>query len=488
MNIRAMMLAGLLGSTFLAGAALAAENVLTLSTAAKEGNRAAVQSLLNSPVKPNVAGAEGTAALVWAASRNDLEMAELLLRAGANPKGVNDFGATALYAAAGHTSSALAEKLLAAGADANAALMSGETPLMLAARRGNLAMVRALLSGGADPNAQEKNAGQTALMEALSKRHDAVANELLQRGAKVDLGSKTGFTPLMFAAQQGDTGAISTLIKAGAKVNDAQPGTKLTPLIIAAAMSHADAVELLLDNGANPNHIDSRGYTAMHLIVRDSDYGIYLQGRDNILKIVKSLLAHKADPNIRLVQENPATTGNEVSLGGATALILAAEVNNYDVVKALLDAGADPKMTTDNGHNALHMAAGGATDVQRMRSPEERATAIQTVKLLLDKGIDVNDPGQFGWTALHAATYQGMTDVMEFLVSKGAKLDEMDVFGQTPLSIAMTILTADIGARRLQIPRRYRKEVVDSLVKMGAKTLEETGVQVVFQRTGDLDQ
>jgi len=77
---------------------------------------------------------------------------------------------------------------------------------------------------------------------------------------------------------------------------------------------------------------------------------------------------------------------------------------------------------------------------------------------------------------------------MEFLVSKGAKLDEMDVFGQTPLSIAMTILTADIGARRLQIPRRYRKEVVDSLVKMGAKTLEETGVQVVFQRTGDLDQ
>ena len=93
MNIRALMLAGLLGSTFLAGAALAAENVLTLSTAAKEGNRAAVQSLLNSPVKPNVAGAEGTAALVWAASRNDMEMTDLLLRAGANPKGVNVFTA-----------------------------------------------------------------------------------------------------------------------------------------------------------------------------------------------------------------------------------------------------------------------------------------------------------------------------------------------------------------------------------------------------------
>jgi len=55
MKLRAVLLAGLLGSTFLAGAALA-ENILTLQTAAKEGNRAAVHTLLNSPVKPNVAG------------------------------------------------------------------------------------------------------------------------------------------------------------------------------------------------------------------------------------------------------------------------------------------------------------------------------------------------------------------------------------------------------------------------------------------------
>ena len=75
MQLRTVLLAGLLGSTFLAGAAFGAENVWTLRTAAKEGNRTAVQTLLNSPVKPDVAGAEGTAALVWAASRNDIEMA-----------------------------------------------------------------------------------------------------------------------------------------------------------------------------------------------------------------------------------------------------------------------------------------------------------------------------------------------------------------------------------------------------------------------------
>src|SRR5438477_1413804 len=110
--------------------------------------------------------------------------------------------------------------------------------------------------------------------------------------------------------------------------------------------------------------------------------------------------------------------------------------------------------------------------LKRMRSPEERANAINTVQLLVENGVGVDDPGQFGWTAFEVATYQGMTDVMEYLASKGADVNHMDVFGQTPLSVAMTILTADIGGRRLQIPRRYRKEVVDALVKMGAKSLE----------------
>ena len=487
MNMRAMLLAGLLGSTFLAGAAFAAENILTLQTAAKEGNRAAVQSLLNSPVKPNVAGAEGSAALVWAASRNDVEMADMLLRAGANAKGANEFGATAVYAAAAHANPALLSKLLSAGADPNIAIVSGETPLMIAARRGNLEAVRVLLSAGAKPNAAENNAGQTALMMAIVEKHVAVTEALVNGGADIKLGSKSGFTPLMFAVQQGDVEAIRTLIKAGADVNSVQNGTKLTPIIIASAMLHGDVVDLLLANGANPNAIDSRGYTALHLVVRDTDYGMDLRTKDTVTRIVKALLAQKADPNIRLVQEHPAATGNEVSLGGATALILAAEVNNFDVVKALLDAGADPKATTDAGHSALHMAAGGGTDVQRMRSPEERALAIKTVQLLVDKGVGVDDTGQFGWTAFETATYQGMTDVMEYLAGKGADVNHMDVFGQTPLSVAMTILTADIGGRRLQIPRRYRKEVVDQLVKLGAKSLEETGVVVVLQRTGDLN-
>ncbi len=261
----------------------------------------------------------------------------------------------------------------------------------------------------------------------------------------------------------------------------------MTPLIIASAMNHVQAVDLLLDNGADPNTVDWRTYSALLLVVRDLHYGIDLARKDKVLAIVKSLLAHGANPNIRLKQPK-AITANDVSLDGATPILLAAEVNNTEVVKALLDAGADPRITTEQGMTPLIMAAGGGTDIQRARAPEERAMAIDTVKLLVERGgVDITAAGQYGWTALHAASYQGLTDVIEYLVSKGADVNEMDSFGQTPLSIALAVLVQDIGARRLQIPRRYRRDVAEQLLRLGATPLDKSGVVVVLQRTGDLE-
>ena len=506
MKTRATILAALMGSTMFAGAALAAgASNASLVTAAKEGDRAAVQSLLKGRAKQAVAGAEGTAALVWAATRNDLEMADLLLRAGANAKAANEFGATPLYAAAAHANPVMTKTLLAAGADPNTPLMSGETPLMEAARRGNLATVQVLLENNANPNARESNGGQNALMWALSQRQSAVVEELLKRGTDVHAGSKTGFTPLMFAAQQGDQDSARILLRAGAKPNDAQPKTGLTALMIASAMGNAKAVDALLDNGADPNIADANGYTSLHRVVRDSDYGINLAGKDAILTVVKSLLKHGANPNVRLSQDKEkaaeeikngnvqiegkrtAVTVDEIILQGATPLFLAAEVNNLDVIKTLVDAGADPLIATERGTTPLMMAAGAGTDVQREREPEERATAVETTKFLVEHGADVNAAGQYGWTALHAAAYQGLNDVIAYLVSKGANIDQKDEFGQTPLSISLSVLTKDIGARRLQIPRRYREDTAQLLLKLGASTLDKTEVVVILQRSGDLE-
>src|SRR5678815_5948203 len=172
----------------------------------------------------------------------------------------------------------------------------------------------------------------------------------IKHGADVQAGSKSGFTPLMFAAQQGDEDSARILLRAGAKPNDAQPKTGLTPLMIASAMANVKAVDVLLDNGADPNLADANGYTSLHRVVRDSDYGINLAGKDAILTVVKSLLKHGANPNARLVQDKEkaaeeikngsvqiegkrtAVTVDEIILQGATPLFLAAEVNNLDVI------------------------------------------------------------------------------------------------------------------------------------------------------------
>jgi len=79
-----------------------------------------------------------------------------------------------------------------------------------------------------------------------------------------------------------------------------------------------------------------------------------------------------------------------------------------------------------------------------------------------------------------------LTDVIELLVSKGAKLETKDKLGQTPLSISLSVLTKEAGARRLQIPRRYRAEVAQLLLKLGATPLMQSGVNIVVQRAGEL--
>jgi uncharacterized protein len=487
MSIRAMTLAGLLGLPLLAGAAPAAEtHGLSLVDAAKQGNREAVRSLLGGGEKEGVAGAQGAAALTWAASRNDLEMAELLLHAGADPKAANEYGATALYAAAANADPAMTAKLLKAGADANAPLASGETPLMEAARMGNLATVSALLSGGADPNVQEKNGGQTALMWAIAERHPAITEELVRRGADVNVHTKYGSTALTFAAQ-GDAESARILLTAGANPNVVMPEWGLTPLIIAATMGRTDVVTVLLDHGADPNMVDKNSFTALHAAVRDSDYGEDRNSKAASVASVKVLLAHGANPNARLKQEKPTVkTVTEVSLQGATPLALAAEVNNLEAVRLLVEGGADPSIATEKGTTPLILAAGAGTDVQRARTLEERGTAVETARYLVEHGVDVNAAGEYGWTALHAASYQGLNDLIEYLVGKGAKMEAFDKLGQTPLSISLSVLTKDAGAKRLQIPRRFRRETADLLLKLGATPLNKSGVVVVLQRNGDL--
>ena len=102
----------------------ASRDDLRLVEAVKNGDKAAVRSLLTQHADVNAAQADGTTALAWAAERDDLQTAELLIQARANVNAANDYGATPLWLACTKANAAMVEKLLKAGANPNAALLT----------------------------------------------------------------------------------------------------------------------------------------------------------------------------------------------------------------------------------------------------------------------------------------------------------------------------------------------------------------------------
>jgi ankyrin repeat protein len=295
-------------------------------------------------------------------------------------------------------------------------------------------------------------------MWAAAEGHAAVIEALVEAGAEFKTPLPSGFTPLLFGVREGRIGVVKSLLKAGADINEVvQVKGKLTqplegvaglrngttPLMLAVTNAHYELAAMLLDAGANPN-ADALGYTALHAIIKvrkpgvgDNDPAPDGSGTMTSLEFVKQLVKHGADVNARITKKANLTNTRFNDIG-ATPFLLAAATADAELMKTLVDLGADPLATNADKSTALMAAAGIGT-----RSPGEDAgtedEVVEAMQLALSLGVDLNAIDAHGETAMHGAAYKNLPGAVKFLADKGAKIDiwnRKNEFGWTPLTIA----------------------------------------------------
>jgi uncharacterized protein len=439
-------------TALLAGSLMAADGVRpSVVDAVRTGDKTALKALIQKKVDVSAPDADGSTALHWASYRDDLESADLLIRAGAKVNAANDLGVTPLWPASENGSAAMVQRLLAAGANPNAALLSGETTLMVGARSGYPEVVKALLSKDANVNAHGPR-GQTALMWAVAQKHPDVVTVLLAHNADVKLKSEVwtdvmavpphgylpynkavphgGETALMFAARVGDLESAKLLVAAGANVNDADAwGVSATTL--AAHSGFTDVVLFLLDKGADASATGA-GFSALHEAIMRRDE-----------KMVAALLEHGADANFPLKTWTPTRRSSddwnfEPMIVGASPYWLAARFTEPNVMRLLVKHGADPKFVLHSDYVAeqgfgqaprkeIATALMAATGIIRVKpwvelpAAEREAATLETVKLAVELGADLNVANTDGRTALDGAKASRYDSVVAYLTEKGAR-------------------------------------------------------------------
>ena len=264
-------------------------------------------------------------------------------------------------------------------------------------------------------------AAELRLTEAVRSGDHAALRTLLDGGADVNAPQEDGATPLHWAVRRDDAGAVDLLLRAGADAGAAN-NYGVTPLSLACINRNADMVGKLLAAGADPNAATSMGETVL----------MTCAGTGSV-EAVRALLDHGA-ANIN------ATEASQ----GQTTLMWAVAQGYPEVARLLLERGASVEARTRSRSLLVSLEGGtGGTDPGQVRlggfTPllfAARQGGVESARLLLDAGADVNDAAPDGASALVVASYSGHGTLAAFLLEQGADPNAADA-GYAPLHAAV---------------------------------------------------
>jgi uncharacterized protein len=277
--------------------------------------------------------------------------------------------------------------------------------------------------GGAAAGAQTAAAAGTQLVPEQDDT-DVIVAGLVGTGGG-------GLTALVIAGREGDLESSKLLLTAGADVNQTTE-YGWTPLLTATNNRHYKLAEYLIEHGADVNKKNKGNWTPLYLAtdnrnIEGGDFPVPKPDLDH-LEYMKFLLDHGADPNIA-AKDNTLTrtifTMQWFLEDGATPFVRAAQSGDLELLKLLLAHGADPIAKTNHGDTAL-TAASGVGWVEGVTYEHSYKENIETVRFLLDLGLDANGANNDGRTSLMVAAAKGRPEVIQLLVDHGAKLDTRD--------------------------------------------------------------
>ena len=395
-----------------------------------------LQTIIDHGADVNATNNYNISPLMTACQTGNAEAINVLFNAGADPS-IADFNGVTLI----HQSVVLGcnkktlQTIINHGADVNAIENKHLTALMLACQKGNVNAINVLLKAGADHNVQD-------ITGATLIHHAAVAQDysqetlqtIINHGVDVNATNNESVTALMTACQQKNVEAIHLLLKAGADPNiaDTSGATSIHHAVVGGCSK--ETLQFIIDNGADVNTTNEENTTALMAACQKGN-----------VEAINTLVNAGADPNtadtidatwihhafvgccskdtLQAVIENGADV-NATDMNSTTALMLACQEGNMEVINVLLNAGADINIVDTKGLTWIHHAV-------------VRGGNKETLQAIINYGANVNATNKENMTALMYACSRGNVETINVLLNAGANPVIADTKGFTCIHYAV---------------------------------------------------
>ncbi len=223
---------------------------------------------------------------------------------------------TPLMIASSYNHYDIAKALIDNGALVNLRAGDGFNALMEAVRTGNIEIAKLLINNNSDINIKNKD-GKNMIMIACEKGNEEMFNLLVENNADINAKSSWGASALIYASEKGNINIMKYLIDNGIDVNGKADDNGDTPLLWAVTGENPyEASKLLIENGADVNAANDSGVAPATILAASTP------------KVVKLLKDNGADLDTKFLDYYPP-------------IAIAASVGNLEIVKALVENGAD---------------------------------------------------------------------------------------------------------------------------------------------------